>query len=72
MGKCGVATVIFVALAGCVILFAGCGSGNVDGDADARGLIVKIGEPEEPPPPPPPPPAAKWVQQSPAASPAGR
>jgi hypothetical protein len=44
------------------MLFAGCGSGTVDEDAWARGLIVKIG----------PPPVAKWVQRFPVDSPLGR
>jgi hypothetical protein len=62
-----------VAVALCAALCWSCGSGSVDGDADARGLIVKIGEPgEPPPPPPPPPPSLRWVQMSPANVPPGR
>jgi organic radical activating enzyme len=72
MKKYGWAAAMFFAIAGCVVLCAGCDSGTLDEDADARGLVIKIGEPEEPPPPPPPPKPAKWVQQSPAVIPAGR
>lgn len=68
MGKCGKITAVLIAFAGCAILCGGCGSGTVDEDAWARGLIVKIDGPEEPPPPPP----GKWVRQTPAAGPLGR
>jgi uncharacterized protein YfaP (DUF2135 family) len=39
--------IIAFAFAGCAMLCAGCGSGTVDEDALARGLIIKIAAPVE-------------------------